>query len=240
MGTVVSISFNAANPDPLITSLHETFARYDSTFSLYQPHSELSRIADGRLQLEDASDEVREAYAAAIEWRATTNGNFTPNRPDGIIDLSGIVKAIAMDQAGRELMNARIADWCLNVGGDVLTAGSDQGSKPWSVGIVDPLERDSLITAVHLTGPRVACATSGSAERGDHIWTVGGGSTSFAQATVVANDIITADVLATAIIAGGPSALDRICATWDIDAMTVDRSGNLLMTPNFNRMPATV
>jgi len=96
------------------------------------------------------------------------------------------------------------------------------------------------MTAARLDAPRNACATSGSAERGDHIWTVGAAPAQFIQATVLSNDIVTADVLATAIIAGGAAALDRICEKWNIDAMTVDTEGNIRMTPGFARIPAAL
>jgi FAD:protein FMN transferase len=50
---------------------------------------------------------------------------------------------------------------------------------------------------------------------------------------------VTADVLATAIIAGGPAALDQISATWDVDVLTIDRAREIRMTPNFTaRMPS--
>jgi thiamine biosynthesis lipoprotein len=238
---MVSISFAAtAEPDRVSSRLHGTFEHFDDVFSLYKPDSELSKVASKQLSLADASEELRAAYANALDWRAATNGDFTPNRPDGVIDLSGIVKALAMDRASDELDSAGVGNWCLNVGGDVLVAGLDGCSKPWNIGITDPLDRGALVTAALLVAPRTACATSGSAERGEHIWTVGTTPTQFVQATVIANDIITADVLATAIIAGGSVALDRLCETWDIDAMTVDTEGNLRMTPGFARIPAAL
>jgi FAD:protein FMN transferase len=149
------------------------------------------------------------------------------------------VKAIAMQDAGAKLVLSGTTNWCLNVGGDVLVSGFGEGRKPWSVGIVDPSDRNTLLTSVTLRSSRHACATSGSAERGDHIWSVGAVPTVFVQATVLADDIITADVLATAIIAGGPTALDQICATGNIDAMTIDHEGNIRMTPDFaTRIPS--
>jgi thiamine biosynthesis lipoprotein len=234
MGTVASLTFEASGPGQAeLRLVHHIFDRYDATYSLYKPESELSRVAAGQLALAEASSELRDVYATALEWRAATHGEFTPHRPDGVIDLSGIVKAIAMEQAGMGLARSGAANWCLNVGGDVLVSGLDDGHDPWSVGIVDPADRSTLLTAATLRGPRRACATSGSAERGDHIWTVGAAPTVFLQATVLADDIVTADVLATAIIAGGPVALDQICSTWDIDAMTIDRRGDIRMTPDF-------
>ena len=234
MGTVVSLAFDdgeAARID--LERLHGTFAHFDDRYSLYKPDSELSRVARHELDLADASDELRAAYAAALDWRAATHGEFSPHRPDGIIDLSGIVKALAIERAGDELLDGGAVNWCLNVGGDVLVSGLDPVGEPWSIGIVDPQDRAALVTPVRIAAPRRACATSGSAERGDHIWTVGGSPSEFLQATVIADDIVTADVLATAIIAGGAPALDRACASWDIDVLTVDRAGGLRATPGF-------
>ena len=232
MGTVASLTLDSVGPES-IRPVQDIFDHYDATFSLFKPESELSQIAAGQLSLANASSELRDTYAAALEWRAATHGEFTPHRPDGVIDLSGVVKAIAMERAGAELIRSGVTSWCLNVGGDVLVSGVDEHSEPWSVGIVDPLDRIALLTSTTLRGSRRACATSGGAERGDHIWTIGAAPTAFVQATVLADDIVTADVLATAIIAGGPHALDQISATWNIDAMTIDRDGNIRMTPEF-------
>jgi len=234
MGTMVSIEFAVDGiPERVLDAVHTVFDHFDSTYSLYKPHSELSRIAAGTIAMVDASEEVRDTYATALAWRAATSGGFSPHRPDGVIDLSGVVKALAMQDAAEALREAGALNWCLNVGGDILVSGCDRDSEPWSIGIVDPDQRDALLCSAPLRGSRRACATSGSAERGDHIWTVGADPSSFRQATVIADDIVTADVLATAIIAGGPSALDQICATWDVDVMTVDREGDLRMTPGF-------
>jgi FAD:protein FMN transferase len=234
MGTVASLTFDAASDGAVtVREVQTIFDHYDATYSLYRAQSELSRIAAGQLTLADASEELRDIYATALEWRASTNGDFTPHRPDGVVDLSGVVKAIAMQDAGVKLVLSGATNWCLNVGGDVLVSGYGEGSERWTVGIVDPLDRSALLTSATLRGARRACATSGSAERGDHIWSVGATPAIFAQATVLADDIVTADVLATAIIAGGPSALDQICRTWNIDAMTIDHDGNIRMTPDF-------
>ena len=232
MGTVASLTLDVSSSFDL-DAVRAVFDHYDVTYSLYRPESELSRVAAGTLSLADASSELRATYASALEWRAATRGEFTPHRPDGVIDLSGVVKALAMDRAGAELVGSGASNWCLNVGGDVLVSGSDDDGDPWSIGIVDPHDRATLLTSAELRGSRRACATSGSAERGDHIWTVGADRPVFVQASVVADDIVTADVLATAIIAGGPADLDQICAAWDIDALTIDRDGNLRMTPRF-------
>jgi thiamine biosynthesis lipoprotein len=211
MGTVISLSGSSTDVSPV-------FAAFDTRFSLYNPQSELSRVNAGALALPDASRELRDVYARALEWRSLTAGAFTPHRPDGAIDLNGIVKALAMDIASHSLDGNRV----LNVGGDVLANGDA------TVGIVDPFARDRLLTSVRCDRPRSAVATSGLAERGEHIW---GRSTDFAQVTVVADDIVTADVLATAIMSGGWDTLNASTARWSIDVLAIDRAGNLAVTP---------
>ena len=74
--------------------------------------------------LRDASAGMRDRYADAAGWRLLTEGAFTPERPDGVLDLSGIIKGYAIEQAGTALRRWGSTDWCLNAGGDVLVRGS--------------------------------------------------------------------------------------------------------------------
>jgi thiamine biosynthesis lipoprotein len=254
MGTVISLTVPAgAVPgtaggerelDAAAAAVERVFARADETFSLYRPDSEASRLARGELFLRDSSARMRDRYAEALSWRLRTEGAFSPERPDGVLDLSGIIKGYAVGQAGEALRSRGITNWCLNAGGDVLVMGSPvPGSgTSWAAGVVDPLDRSALLSAYGLGGPgtRRALATSGSAERGDHIWAAGSGGwaagsggAEFVQVSVAAADIVTADVLATAIVAGGTAMLHRATDGWEIDVLAVRRGGELLATPGF-------
>lgn len=233
MGTVVSLDVDERDEE-LIGRVERVFTRADEIFSLYRPLSELARIAAGTLSLRDSSAAVRDTYAIALDWSSRTHGAFTPNRPDGAIDLGGVVKALAMADAGAVIEAAGCRDWTLNVGGDILVSAHTLEAEPHTVGIVDPHDRAALVCSVSLAGERRALATSGSAERGDHIWRSGtAGAPEFAQATVIANDIVTADVLATAIIAGGSNTLDDVTDRWDVDVLSVARDGGIRATPGF-------
>jgi thiamine biosynthesis lipoprotein len=231
MGTVVSASFRDGLPDSaILNEIERVFREWDDRYSLYRPETELSRLASGEVSLLDASKQLRSTYELALEWRSSTGGAFTPHRPDGVMDLSGVVKAMAMAAAANGLESAGAGNWAINVGGDIVISPTSGGVDPWRVGIVDPQDRTEFLTSVALEGDRRACATSGVSERGDHIWRAHGRS-DFVQATVLANDIVTADVLATAIIAGGAETLDLACRSWPIDVITVDAAGALRMTP---------
>jgi thiamine biosynthesis lipoprotein len=228
MGTVASLELPEGWGPELVRPIFEAI---DERFSLYRPDSELSRIADGRATLPTSSPPMLASYARALEWRELTGGLFSPHRPDGVLDLNGIVKAEAIEQAGARLDASGCPAWTINVGGDILVSGG-----PWPTGIADPGHPDALLCAVSLGDHRRALATSGSAQRGDHIWL--GGSTApaeFRQVSVAAGDIVTADVLATAIVAGGAEALNEITDRWDVDVFAVDREGGMLATPGFRR-----
>jgi len=234
MGTVAPIELPSEWAAEVAT-LESIFREVERRFSLYLPDSELSMIADGRLSLAEASDSLLASYSRALEWRNATGGNFSPHRPDGTIDLNGIVKAEAIEQAGAQLTAAGCPDWSINVGGDILVSPTG-GATTARAGVADPHSPTALLCSLELWHPRRAIATSGSAQRGDHIWR--GGSTEpaqFVQVSVVANDIVTADVLATAIVAGGQDALDDVSDRWDVDVIAVDREGELRATPGLVR-----
>lgn len=229
MGTVASMEVPVGF-ELGATDVERAFGHIDERFSLYRTESELSRINRGELSLSDASPRLLAAYERSLEWRDATNGLFSVHRPDGAIDLNGIVKAEAIEQAGAMLDAAECPAWTINVGGDILVRGVG-----WSTGVSDPADLDSLLTAVDLGAKdRRALATSGSAQRGDHIWRGAElAPSAFVQVSVMAADIVTADVLATAIVAGGPDALDDITDRWAVHVLTVDRAGALLATPGF-------
>ncbi|TFB73788.1 FAD:protein FMN transferase [Cryobacterium glaciale] len=263
MGTVVSLRLAYSAAAAEIGELVETvFRRWDEQFSLYQDDSELSRVARGDIRLTDASQGLRNCYALALDWRDRTHGVFTPHRADGVIDLSGVVKALAIAEAGAALSTSGLANWSINAGGDVLVSGqpddrfeaweSAAGAMPtghrvaapsavsenpeWVVAIVDPADRGEVIASVPLRQPLRAVATSGSAERGEHIWTASNGEPSpFRQVSVFAADIVTADVLATAIVAGGETTLNELTERFAIDVLAVLRDGQLLATPGLRR-----
>ena len=249
MGTVVSLRLDGASDsfdaDAATAAVTDAFARWEQSCSLFEPGSELSRISRDELSLVDAGDDVRGAYEIASAWRARTGGAFTPHRGDGLIDLNGVVKALAIAESGAALDRLGLSRWGIDVGGDVLVGGGGDRTPAgaWRVGIVDPADRGELIAAIDLAGRdgRMAVATSGSAERGDHIWTQPGAApTIFTQVSVAAGDILTADVLATAIVAGGRPALEEFTERFPIDVLAVLVDGSLLATPGWPHEPASV
>ncbi|MBO9704641.1 MAG: FAD:protein FMN transferase [Arthrobacter sp.] len=230
MGTVISLLTPGPPPAAhVLAAVEREFHDRDRRFSLYRADSEVSALARGDLQLTAASPEFRSTLHRATGWEDATHGAFRTRAPDGILDLSGLVKAEALEAAGNRLLAAGAGNWLLNAGGDVLVAGRNL-TNPWTVGIVDPLDAAALITSVRLEEPWRALATSGVAERGEHIWGPPGHA-DFLQVSVLGPDIVTADVLATAIMAGGRQALEASVSRGDIDALCITRDDQLVITP---------
>ena len=71
--------------------------------------------------------------------------------PPGMeIDLGGIGKEYAVDQAARQLAAAGVNNALINFGGDVFALGPRANGEPWMVGIDDP----------RATGQACACRTA--------------------------------------------------------------------------------
>ncbi|KFF60022.1 hypothetical protein JF66_07240 [Cryobacterium sp. MLB-32] len=240
MGTVVSLRLadtvtDAATRREARSIAEQVFGRWNGRFSLYSPDSEISLVASGRIRLTEASEELRTCYALALEWRDRTGGVFTPHRADGVIDLSGVVKALAIDEAGAALSSRGFEAWSINAGGDILVCGVPSADEGWVTSIVDPHDRHDVLATVPMIGALRAVATSGSAERGEHIWTPGAEPSPFRQVSVFAADIVTADVLATAIVAGGEFTLNESTAAHPIEVLAVLRDGRLRATPGLRQ-----
>lgn len=248
MGTTVSLATSKGLPAGAEAEVRGIFDAHDARFSLYKPGSEGSAVASGSLDVGAASGELRMAYNLAWSWSAATQGAFTPRRPDGVLDLAGVVKAMAIEAAAEALRRRGVADWCVNAGGDVLVSGSNAEGRPWVVGIVDPDDSQALLTQFTCSASQPAVATSGTAERGEHVWrqpvhAAGppeGRYGEFRQVSVAGRDIVTADVLATAVLAGGHPCLDRVLATWPVELIAAGMDGSYVATGAFRRVPSPI
>ena len=221
MGTVVSLRIPdrfESQRDATVAGVQSVFAMYDETYSLYRDDSPLSRLARSEVTLAELDDDIRDTYSRAIEWRNRTGGAFTPHRADGVIDLSGIVKADAI-AAGASVLRANgVDEFSLNVGGDIVVAGNTT----WPTAIGHPTDPSAIIAGVTLDSTWCAIATSGTFDRGEHIWRAVSDGPRIISATVISHDIVTSDVWATAIISGGPAMADAAtqdgCAVLYFDA----------------------
>lgn len=234
MGTVVSVSYGASTTSDEVASLTEKifdiFHNFDCEFSTYRDDSLISRINSSSSESVNISKRATQVFEIAEQYRVLTDGHFSIIDPNGKTDPSGIVKAYAIQEAGLYLDTLGISKWCINAGGDILTSGVGNGLH---AGIVSPSDRSELISDIVLRDPFVSLATSGHAERGNHIWSPKGYQSDVLQASVVSDDIIFSDVMATAIIACGSSALRWIESRENAEALLVKKDGSFLITEGY-------
>ena len=222
----------------------------DSLFSLYKPNSETSRLNTGEIAWSEASPVQRDVRTMCDDWKSVTSGFFDPEPSPGSYDPSGLVKAWATRNAALFLEANGYLDFTINAGGDIYLGPKVRTSPLTRVGlsnyvsISSPYASTNFVLELEGSG-FFGVATSGSAERGDHIWSTKGARAEdkFLQVSVAAIDLITADIWATAIVAGGPEALiefeKKVSATSGV-ALVTDQNGRISSTAGFTRLLATL
>lgn len=154
-----------------------------------------------------------EVYALCTQAKQLTDGAFDPMH-DGAYDPTGIVKGWAIQRAHERILmplvrSGRCAAAALGGGGDIQTAVHADSDFQWRIGVQNPFAVDAGTThtdAEHTATLRTitlrngAVATSGTYRRGEHITRT---AHDLAQATVVDDHLIFADMWATAAISAG-------------------------------------
>ncbi|WP_374008850.1 FAD:protein FMN transferase [Leifsonia sp. LS-T14] len=229
MGIPMSIDIrDEVDAAPAAERAFSVLREADQRFSRYLPDSEVSRAnASGGRGIEHSAD-FREVVAIGEAAARSSGGAFRIRCADGTWDLDGVVKGWAAARAAVVLTSAGLRDFCLNAGGDVAVSGSPGEGRPWSVGIRSPNDPEAMLAVLAVTDGAVA--TSGAYERGEHIVDGRDGSTprSLLSATVVADDLTTADVLATAVFALGADGIPWALASGARGVLALDASGRLL------------
>ncbi len=235
MGTVASIDIRDQAPalvrQAAARAATAELIRFDRRFSSYRPDSEVRRFDRGDIGVEDLSDQMRHVRALSRELADASGGVFSVVRPDtGELDVAGVVKGWSIDRAGEVLRELGLRHWCLNLGGDVLTSGSPQPGRRWRVAVRDPRSADRVSVVLEVLD--AAVATSGTYERGAHIWH---GRTGLQPAlpgstTVVGPRMVYADAYATIAHALGADGLRWIQGRPDYSVLRIDSAGRTAST----------
>ncbi len=238
-------NFNEFETNDLIHHACEILHEADRTFSLYKPESPLSQLSRGDTRVADCPPVVGEIWDACEEWEKRTDGWFSAMTPQNTFDPSGVVKTWAAKRAAEYLYDAGIKDFTMNAGGDVWLSNDLTADLDWRIAISKPISIASpdagVLTVIDLRDTKFrAMATSGSAERGQHIWNPKASGkeapTELVQVSVVAEDLVTADVWATAGFAAGIRGIALLNAAPGIEALFVLANGDLAATDNFSQL----
>ncbi|MFI1992293.1 FAD:protein FMN transferase [Actinoplanes sp. NPDC020271] len=229
MGTVVSIELADDLPEArlreLIASTCAWLHEVDARFSTYREDSEVSRLRRREVDLPDCSADLRLVLDRCADLWRETDGYFDAYAK-GPLDPSGYVKGWSVEVASARLAAAGSTRHHLNAGGDIRMRGKGPDGGPWRVGIRHPWQADKL--AWVLAVEEGAVATSGTYERGAHVWNprTGAAATGLRSVTVVGPDLAVADAYATAALAMGEPGLawlaKRVADGYESAAVTED------------------
>ncbi|MEO9570614.1 MAG: FAD:protein FMN transferase [Polaribacter sp.] len=78
------------------------------------------------------------------------------------LDFNSIAKGFGIDVVARFLNNKKIGNYLVEIGGEIRTKGSKKNNKPWSVKLVDPINKDGNKGYVNLNLSNKSMATSGN------------------------------------------------------------------------------
>jgi thiamine biosynthesis lipoprotein len=230
MGTVFSFDIRSPGVDrPALDQVVAWLHWVDRTFSTYRDDSDISRLGRGELDILDCAPEVADVLRRCAALNQETDGYFDCHA-GGRLDPSGYVKGWAIERASDMLIAAGSVNHCVNGGGDVQCCGSAAADRPWGVGIADPLRPRATIATV--TGPDLAVATSGIAERGRHIVDphTGARPAVLASVTVYGRRLADVDAYATAAFAMGERAAGWLTRK-ALSALLVRADGRLVRVP---------
>lgn len=214
MGTTASIHVDDAVDngvfDSVVREVRTELNRLEAMFSVFRPDSEVSRINAGTLHHLDASAEVIDVLDACAYLEQLSGGAFSIRRSRGATEInpSGFVKGWAAERSSRLFGDHGLGHWYLGVGGDFALHGGMASGEPWRIGIVDPRDASMLVGSVDVVDGAVA--TSGTAERGTHLWNprTGEPATTFLSVTVTGPSLTWADAYATTVFVMGEPGLE--------------------------------
>lgn len=249
MGTVFRLAgrseFSQAETETILAQACEILHESDRIFSLYKPDSPLSRLAAGKTTMRELPPVVSEVWLECELWHTKTDGWFNAMTPQNTFDPSGLVKTWAAKRAAEYIQQAGIGDFTMNAGGDVWLSEQLSNDLDWRIAISKPVSIASpehgILTVIDLKETDFrAMATSGTAERGDHIWNPKASDktapTHLVQVSVVAEDLVTADVWATAAFAEGIHAVEHLNKIQGVEALFVSADGELAATDGFTEL----
>lgn len=250
MGLPVAVDLRDTGvPAATLDAAFAWLRRADGLFSTYRGESEIARINRGELREERADPLVREVLAACRALRERTAGAFDAEaaarmpgareRPGsgggraGAVEPAGYVKGWAIQRAWDVLAAGGARNAIVDGAGDILVRGRPDAARRWRVGIQHPTELNRVAAVLE---PGDACvATSGAYRRGQHIVDPRSGAPAegVLSVTCVGADLATADALATAAFAMGQRGAAWLARQPDVEAMVVDDTERVHVTPGF-------
>jgi thiamine biosynthesis lipoprotein len=266
MGTTVEITAIGKNRSSLKEAVSSAFSRIteiEKMMNFYDKDSALSRLnQEAKENPCKVNSQLYYVVDKCIKFGKMTDGAFditatslgvsggfkqiTLNKdnqtvyfkdPDLKIDLSAAAKGYAADEAIKSLKENSVENALVNAGGDINAIGKYKDKK-WQVGLRNPQDASSIESVIKISNK--AIATSGNYLR-EHIISTQSKDKRKAQvlsATVVSDNCLTADILATSLYVMGEEGLNLINQIPNVEALLIiKKKGKLkyIESNGFNR-----
>ncbi|MDW7670894.1 MAG: FAD:protein FMN transferase [Bacillota bacterium] len=234
--------------DDVLFMIEEGLRHYDLTDGLF--HIGLGTLTRlwGLNSTEPRIPETQQVQAAleALDLQhIQIAGNDVMIRQTGTaIDLGGIAKGYALDEAARVLRDLGIHSGFLNFGGDVYALGEKPDGEPWYVGIKEPIPGANQLVG-RMGVVNLSVMTSGDYERyvvdeekGErlhHILDPRTGrpaANELASVTIVSDTSLQGDIFSTAaFVMGLEHGYRYVFETPDVEGLFITRDGEVYQTP---------
>jgi thiamine biosynthesis lipoprotein len=189
------------------------------------------------LGAEPKKDQIEQALARMGMDKVVLEGNKLSKALDGVqINLSAIAKGYGVDQVAKVLEAEGITTLYVEIGGEVICRGKKPGNAFWHIGIQVPTPGAEISSQRIVKLYNKALATSGDyrnfheTEKGKrhHILDPRTGMPaghSLASVSVVADDCMTADAVATALyVMGTEQGMNWLTLHPELNALFIDRT----------------
>ena len=235
MGMPVTVEITGKESPKMKKDIEKVFDYFRWVDEKYSPFKETSEV--GKLNREEkVGAEMKEILRQAQDLKDATGGYFDVVRPDGKIDPSGIVKGWAIKNAADILRKLGYKRFYVDAGGDAEISVGNRSVDTWKWGIRNPFNKNEIVKVLKLGNCGIA--TSGTYERGQHIYDPVGGKSEIndiVSMTVIGPDIYEADKFSTPAFAMGRHGIEFVERMKGFEGYMIDREGIATMTTGFGK-----
>ncbi len=156
-------------------------------------------------------DEMQKSKAELMQYASSqyyelSKNKLTFSNPYTKIDLGGVVKEYAVDEAVKSIKQAKIKHALINFGGDISVVGAKPNGEPWKIGIKNPKNPSVDLFGMEMIDTSIT--SSGHYERSvsiqnesfSHVISDEGNASDILQASVIHKSAMTAGVFSTSLL----------------------------------------
>ncbi len=197
----------------------------------------------------EALAEARKRVGSKRYTLDVKNQTLQKHDPNVYIDLSAIAKGYAVDRVGEILEKHNVSSYMVEIGGEIRARGKNSKDVPWQLGVEKPHDAPTQEIALIVPLEELSMATSGNyrnfylradGSKVSHTIDARTGEPvahPFSSVTVLHENCITADALATGFFVLGSTEAMKIAEAHQLAVLFVEPSGDSFKTQATSQFP---